>query len=164
MFEDVFRTHYDRYPEMQTQDLYKLTHQAALGSEHGVPNPEYVRKRLVQELAEMGKDFDEPVFEPISPDGKIVRVHLRPFIAQGGNPENLLSAFIRTAGEFSGEKETLEKYWDIVSKLTVFPQEKLEHFILPLRAKKYPAVHHSERYNTLYKPAYRVILKEFLDV
>jgi len=40
----------------------------------------------------------------------------------------------------------------------------LEHFILPLRAKKYPAVHHSERYNTLYKPAYRVILKEFLDV
>ena len=34
----VLPAHFSRYPAMKIQDIYKLIHQAALGSEHAVSN------------------------------------------------------------------------------------------------------------------------------
>jgi hypothetical protein len=90
MMETILRSHFSRYPLMQVQDLYKLLHQAALGSEHAVRNPETARNWLTRELAEMGDGPPEPLFDPISPGGEIARVHLRPFVAGGHNPDALL--------------------------------------------------------------------------
>jgi hypothetical protein len=147
---------------MQIQDVYKLIHQAALGSEHTISSHEDARTWMERELAEMSAGHDEPVIDPISDDGQILRVHLRPFIVQGGDPETLLNAFIRTANEYRGDVQTLKNYWNIAASLGYFPAAEMEDFIQSMQAQGYPAVHHSPEYERLYRPAYRVVWRKFL--
>ena len=161
--ETVLRDHFYRYPAMHIQDVYKLLHQAALGSEHAISNPESVRKWLERELAEMGSGTDEVAMDPISPDGQIVRVHLRPFITQGGDPEKLLAAFIRTANEFHGDKNILENYWKTATEMMHFQSEEMDRFMKAMRAQGYPALHHSSVYARMYHPAYRVVWRKLID-
>lgn len=146
---------------MQIQDLYKLLHQAALGSEHAVTNPESAWNWLRRELAEMREGPPEPLIDPISPGGDIVRVHLRPFVAAGYDPDGLLDAFIRTANEHHGDVRLLEGFWQAAIATTKFPAAEMNEFIRAMREKKFPAVHHSPEYEQLYRPAYRVVALTF---
>ncbi len=161
--ETLLSDHFFRYPAMQIQDVYKLLHQAALGSEHAISDPASAQKWMERELAEMGEGPEEDTIDPISPNGQIVRVHLRPYIAQGRDPKTLLTAFIRTANEYHGEKNVLENYWKATTGMTHFSSEDVEHFIEPLRTKNYPAVHHSKIYENTYRPAYRVVLRKLIN-
>ena len=161
-FESVLRNHLARYPTLEIQDVYKLIHQAALGSEHAISNPAGARKWMERELSEMGTGHDEPVIDPISADGQIVRVHLHPFIAQGGDPETLLNAFIRTANEFRGNTQVLKDHWKTATAMQYFPSAEMEGYIKSMQAQNYPAVHRSPEYERLYRPAYRVVLQKFI--
>ncbi len=161
MIETILHSHLSRYPTMQIQDLYKLLHQAALGSEHAVRNLEAARNWLTRELAEMGADPSEPLIDPISPDGKIVRVHLRPFVAAGHNPDVLLHAFRSTANEHYGDATLLEEFWQAAVIISKFPAVEMEGFILSMKEQNFPAVHHSSKYEQLYRPAYRVVALAF---
>ena len=147
---------------MQIQDVYKLIHQAALGSEHAISDPESVRNWMERELAEMGVGSDEPVVDPISEDEQIVRVHLRPFVAQSGDPATLLDAFIQTAKEFRGNRQVLKTYWDIATSMKHFPSTEMNEFIESMHARDYPALHHSPEYERLYRPAYRVVWRKLI--
>ena len=161
--ESILRAHFSRYPEMQLQDLYKLLHQAAFGSEHAIPSAERARAWLNREIAEMGAGAEPLAIEPILPNAEIVRVHLRPFLAQGGDLENLLAAFLRTADAFTGSDEKFEHYWGIARELAHFSIDETDTFITPLREKKFPAIHHSTLYRETYRPAYRVVLRKLLE-
>jgi len=161
-FKIILQNHLARYPSMQIQDVYKLIHQAAMGSEHAVTNAAGARKWMERELAEMGAGPDEPMLDPISGDEQVARVHLRPFVSQGGNPASLLDAFVRTANKFRGSQQALEEYWEVASELLDHPASQLDGFIQSLRAQGYPAVHHSPEFERLYHPAYRVVWRKFL--
>lgn len=160
MLESVVRSHLVRYPEMQIQDTYKLIHQAVMGSGHAVSNSEAARLWLERELTEMGEGIPEPLIDPISADGEMVRVHLRPFLAQGGDPQKLLSAFLHTANEFRGDEATLKREWDIATRMEIFPPAEMDDFIRSMPG--YPAAHHSAIFTRRYRPAYRVILQKYL--
>lgn len=166
--ENILLSHFSRYPGMQLRDVYKLLHQAALGSEHAVLDVQSARNWMNRELSEMGTGPAEALMDAISPGGEIVRVHLRPFIAAGGAPEHLLAAFIQTANEWRGEIQQLEKYWAAARQLAVesripFKPAELEDFVEPLMEKGFPAVHHSPEYDRLYRPAYRVVMKGYFN-
>ncbi len=160
MLESILKSHLIRYPDMQIQDFYKLIHQAIMGSGHAVTDPEGARLWLERELVEMGDGIPEPPLDPISADGQMARVHLRPFLAQGGDPQKLLSAFLRTANEFHGDEAILKSEWDIATRMEIFPPAAMDDFIQNLQG--YPAVHHSALYTQRYRPAYRVVLKRYL--
>jgi hypothetical protein len=53
LIKDILNNQFTRYHALQIQDLYKLLHQAALGSEHAVPGEESAWNRLYRELAEL---------------------------------------------------------------------------------------------------------------
>lgn len=161
-FEKIFQSHARRYPSWQVQDVYKLVHQAALGPAHMVTNAETARAWLMRELAEMGEGPAEPVIDPISADGDIVRVHLRPYLAGGGDPETVLAAFLETANEYHGELDTLEAYLGQVARNGAFPIPPMEAFFREMKGRGFPAVHHSDVYKDLYRPAYRVIGRKHL--
>ena len=105
-------------PSWQLQDVYKLAFQAALGSEHAAPGEAAARRWLEQEIATLGA---APLNLPLSqsrPDGRLVRVNLRPYLAAGGNLDALLAAFLRTAARWQGKRETLQRYIDWAVELT----------------------------------------------
>lgn len=152
---------------MEVQDLYKLVFQAAMGSEHAVPDREVARQWLERELSTLEMSAGEPLSEPLSPDGTLVRVNLRAFIDRGGDPEGLLAAFVTTADHFQGSHERLERYWVEVEALArageiPFEAAEIQNLWTEMKSQGLPAVHHSPRYRERYHPAYRVVLADLL--
>jgi hypothetical protein len=164
---DILVDHARRYPQWQPEDLYKLVHQAALGSEHAVDDEARARAWLVREMAEMGTGPDEPLLDPISPGGAIVRVHLRPYVRLGFDPDSLLEAFVRTALEFRGLPERIAAGLTEAARLAhdgrlAFPEDDLVRLLGRVQAAGLPAVHHTTAFTSHYRPAYRVVAREFL--
>jgi hypothetical protein len=155
----------ERYPLLEVRDLYKLAYQAALGSEHAVSDPAAARAWLEEEIDALGPGPPDPQFDPISPDGAVLRVHLRPFLAEGGDPERLLQAFLESANAHDGSLERLQIYWRWSIELAAqgfIPLEpgEMEAFFEAMRAESFPAVHHSQTFEQAYHPAYRVVLAD----
>jgi len=164
----ILTSHITRTPGMQVQDLYKLLHQAALGSEHAVRDEKAARNSLERELAEMCTGPDDPLIDPLSPDGQILRVHLRPYIRGGKDPETLLRAFIQTANEWCGSPKKLKEYGAVAARITqagtgLIRREEIEAYFSELEEQEFPAVHHSDVYKRLYRPAYRVVARHYLE-
>lgn len=169
MFDSTLLAHFTRYPAMQLADVYKLIHQAAMGSEHAIRDEQSARSWMTRELAEMGEGPVEPLLDLLSDETGIIRVHLRPYIASGGNPAKLLEAFVRTANQHKDQIGLLETYWQAAVSLAEgaqipFSSDEMRSFIVPLAAQGFPAVHHSSEYQKLYRPAYRVVQGGLLEM
>lgn len=163
----LLTNHLARYPQMTVQDVYKLLFQAAMGAEHAVTDVEAARRRLWRELSELGGSPEEPLIDPLSPDGSLMRLHLRPYVAAQGDTAALLDAFVRTAREYRGSVEALRRYWHAAERLSTagclpFVTAALQRFWAAMQAIEFPAVHHSVVYTHAYRPAYRVIRPDFL--
>ncbi len=165
--QSVLARHAKRYPAWGLDDVYKLVFQAATGSEHAGTDEVLARAGLARELAEMGPGPDEPLVDPIAGDGSIVRIHLRPFLRRGLDPEALLQAFLRTAREFGGSPKMIESGLREAARLAregalAFPEADVDSLIVRMRAVGFPAVHHTDAFTSQYRPAYRVIASTFL--
>jgi len=163
----ILTDHASRYPHWAVEDLYKLIHQAAMGSEHALTDEARMRDWLLRELAGMGPGPKEPLLDAISPDGAVVRVHLRPFVRMRFDSELLLNAFLRTAREFRRSAERLEEYAETAARLArdgvvSFAEGDVMAFVAQSRATGFPAVHHSAAFEAEYRPAYRVVARETL--
>jgi hypothetical protein len=165
-FSGIAQAHLNRYPLMEIQDLYKLAYQAALGAEHAALTRDAMHNYLMQELSGLVEGPAEPPVDPISPDGRILRVHLRPFIQAGGNPLKLSRAFWEGAQVYKGSLELLAQFWFEVKQQAEageipFKSRDLEEYFIERRNGEFQPVHHSPAYREAYKPAYRVILKDY---
>jgi hypothetical protein len=166
--QQILKNQFARTPMMQSQDVYKLIFQAALGSEHAVADEQSARIWLAHEISRMGVGPDDPLHDRLSPDGRILRVHLRPYIKSGKDLETLLHAFIRTANEWHGTNETLKMYAVeainfLQSRTGSSPCKDFETFFAGMESQGFPAAHHSGEYVRLYHPAYRVVCRQFLE-
>jgi hypothetical protein len=166
-FRRLLTTQLARYPQLEVQDLYKLIFQASFGSEHAVADAVVAHRRLERELHELADGPEEPIVDPISPDGRIVRINLRPYLAARGDVAGLLEAFVRTARDYRGTEATLHRYWRYAehmaaASLLPFACEMLQGSFAAMQIKGFPAVHHSDMYAKTYRPAYRVIVRGFL--
>lgn len=166
-FRLILAQHAARYPGFQVQDLYKLVYQGALGSEHAVADASQAREWLEREVDGLTDGPQEPVIEPISADWQVVRVNLRPYVADGGDLKALLEGFIRTAQEYKGTVAQLRRYWCYSEQMAEegalgLAVNALKSFFDEMQAREFPTVHHSQEYKRAYRPAYRVVVREFL--
>ena len=158
--------HFERYPEMQTDDVYKMLYQGSMGVAHFIGNPESARKYLEKEFEHTPADDSIPLMEPVSVSGELVRLNIAPYKAAGGDPETLFRAMMKTAGEFKPAKSELLELLERVTKLSEqreipLDPEAFRNLLEEAEEYGYPAYHHSEKYRTEYNPAYRVILKKY---
>jgi hypothetical protein len=165
--EDILARHLVRYPVMRLEDVYKLIHQASLGSQHLGLDIDQAGAWLTNELADLREGPAEPILDPISPDGRILRVHLRPYVAECHDPASLLLAFVRTANEWEGSIDLLRACWRCVEQTAKDGHLRCDlsaarEFGARMAILNYPAIHHSEAYKAAYRPAYRVVSREFL--
>ncbi len=159
--------HLRRYPLMQLDDVYKLLHQAAMGSGHAIDDPETARRRLEEEAATLGPGPEEPIADLISPDGKLARVHLRPYLDAGHDLGALADAFVQTAGIYPGSREKLAKFCGCLGDLAgaggiPYPRKDVIAHFEAIDRSGYPVVRHSKAYRDSYRPAYRVVALECL--
>lgn len=162
-FRAVLARQVARYPRLEAQDVYKLVLQATMGSRHAGLDSAMAAEWLSREVATLGPGPQEPRLDTISADGRMVRVHLRPFLASGGDRGALIAAFVRTAHEFRGSTAVLRRqlgYAERMADAGLLPvgRPALHRFFETMRARGYPAVDHSEAYEVAYRPAYRVVL------
>jgi len=165
---EVLIVNANRYPDWTEQDLYKLLYQAAMGNEHAIIDEAGVRRWMEKELAEMGDGPDDLLFDPISPDGAILRVHLRPMMKAGIDPDLILQAFLNTSHVFKGSLDRLLLYMESAveaakKKEIDFPVISLTNYFAHMKDSGFPAVHHSLEYEKVYRPAYRVVAKNSLS-
>ena len=168
-FSSILTTSDKKYPLWKAEDLYKLACQAAMGNEHAITDEAGVRRWMERELSEMGEGPDEPLLESISPDGAVVRIHLRPLVNTKLNPEIVLQAFLDSAKFFRGSKENLEQYLNCALEVSskgqiALPIEQLAVFFDQMRDLGFPAVHHSQAFELAYRPAYRVVARAALPM
>jgi hypothetical protein len=166
-FRRILTTQVRCYRQLDVQDLYKLIFQASRGSEHAVSDRIAARRWLSRELLGLADGPEEPIVDPISPHGRIVRINLRPYLAAKQDVAELLEAFVRTAHAYRGTEEDLRRYWRTAEEMAAegllpFAGDALRGFFAGMKAQGFPAVHHSDTYTRIYRPAYRVVLAEFL--
>ena len=147
---------------MQPADAYKLLHQATLGSEHAMPSREMAEEWLVREIAALPAGPAEPMVDTLGMGGQFVRIHLRPFLAAGGSPDSLLTAFVRTAQMAARDTAQLTCGLAVVRRLvadreTTWAADSVDRLFREAAAAGYPAMHHSDVFESAYRPAYRVV-------
>ncbi len=165
----ILTQHARRYPGWAVADIYKLLHQAANGSGHVLDDEDRARQWLRQEVAQLSPGLEEPLIDPISPDGRFVRIHLRPFTIRRLNEDKLLQAFMLTGKMFLPAFDHLVSYSAVACQLAQegvlpFDAGEVSRYIGDMQSSGFPAVHHSSRYTQEYHPAYRVVAQELLPL
>jgi len=160
--------HLQRYPRLALADIYKLLHQAALGPGHAVKNAAAARAALVSEAADLGDGPADPLLDPISPDGRLARIHLRAYVAARRDLDQLAEAFLQTAAGYAGAPDKLAKFCACLGDLAdaggiPFSRAEVAAYFEPIIAQGYPVVHHSDAYRVAYRPAYRVVDIQLLE-
>ena len=156
-------------PQWQLQDIDKLAFQATLGSEHAAPGEAAARRWLENEIAMLGAGPEDLPIEGISPDGRLVRVSLRPYFAVGGDMEGVLQAFLRTAVAWRGTRRYCSSIstgrWSWMRGAIWFSRwKRCTLFLTSWLRAGYPAAHHSAIYREKYQPAYRVVMRDLLPI
>jgi len=159
--------HLQRYPHLELADIYKLLHQAAMGPGHAVSGLAAARTWLKTEAAGLGDGPDDPIADPISPDGRLARVHLRPYVAAGYGLEQLTEAFVETAQTYARALDKLVKFCGCLGDLAAtgaiaFAKQDVVEYFDKIAQEGYPAIHHSKAFHEAYRPAYRVIAVDLL--
>jgi hypothetical protein len=160
----LIRAHVQRYPDMEILDVYKLLHQAAFGPGHAIQNQRAAREWLERESELYAPDASEALVENIHPDGVVVRIHLRPYLAAHGNLNDLLRGFIESSRAIAGDPDSLAAWWAIFQKLGGGGTlgKRFDPRVIALEgrthaAEYWSATQHSPIYERTYHPAYRVL-------
>lgn len=155
--------HYEKYPQLELQDVFKYVYQSSFGCEHLLASEERAREYIKREYAEcrgIAQGIDKL-------DGPYSRVSLS-CLDSGLAPETLARIFCLSAKkEESGAKELESKLCCVRVMIDEgclpFSSEDFENSLKVWDEAGYPAIHHSQRFRDLYHPAYRVIADEFVQ-
>ena len=144
-----------RYPMMNEEDVVKFSFQGMLGVGHLVDSEDAALQHLQSEMADLEPDEDEPLTEKISSEW--LRLNLRAAKAKGMAAEDVAYILFRSAQQIplSFSRQNVYNFCiklDNSDKMKAAAEEVLDENWLP---------RHSEQYRERYRPAYRVLHKDF---
>jgi len=160
-------TYAQEHPRAEAADLYKFVHQGIMGSEHFVTDAATADAWMQRELATLskypGKTVNERTVERLPPNGRFVRVNLRPFLAVGGDASQLVRAFVATANQSKGDTAQFACVERALSGGKPVIVNQLLSLIRERRRTGFDATHHSAAFEAAYAPAYRVVRASLAD-
>ncbi len=154
--------HYERYPKLQIEDVFKYLYQSAFGSEHLIRDEKDAADYIKREFSEMKGTMNAPI-EAL--DGDYSRVSLS-LLSEGLKAETLARIFYLSAKTESSEKEKLINDLKMAKELVEngelpFSKEAFEQKNAAWANTGYAALHHSAVFRAEYKPHYRVISNKY---
>lgn len=143
--------HLKKYPNMQINDKIKLIYQSVLGPTHLISNLEYdkIYNYILYEINNYQTNKNQNVYEWISDE--YIRVNLHTYYLLNNDIKELTDQFINSQNasyDIDELKRNLLKY---------LSANELEDY-------NYQPVSHSSIYKELYKPSYRVIKANYLNI
>jgi len=162
--------HLQQYPKMKAQDVYKLINQSLKGPGHLITNAETAIQYLQEE---MNQDLPtDPIpLELISSDLPLYRLYLSSYKKCNLPAKMLVETMITSAQYFNNHEVTDDTFnatlLSVISYLNtkgnMDSAKELEQIRLQFLPIHFPAIHHSQDYKLHYRPAYRVILSNYLN-
>jgi hypothetical protein len=161
--ENIFITQYQKYPNMEIRDYYKLLYQAEFGVKHLLIDTLKSKQYLVEEYNSISAK-NELLYEYISGDHQIIRVNLSSFKYRKFSIDSLFEVMKKSASLISSNEKSFLEQWSILKKLIEKGDIPLNHQIVSEYEKIFlngiKEEHHSEIFINKYNPHYRVVLKE----
>jgi len=162
MTRDFLKTQLEKYPKMTLQDVKKALFQSAFGCEHLVADASAAADYIMKEAEQTHGCVSEAV-EPL--DGDYCRVHLD-ILREGLSAETFAKLFMLSAEKVETGRDELEKkiavFMDMVKNgETPFEYADAEKIMNAWRTDGFPACHHSEAFRAEYRPAYRLMKRDF---
>lgn len=156
-----------KYPEMEIQDVFKLVYQSEFGCGHLITNEERSYSLLMNEWNKDYGNKEEELFERIG--GGYVRLYVEPAKALGVSPQLFQKIFVESVKK---DKGTLEGFHLKVQKLIEgcnkkkfpFSESEIQSFLKQWEEDGRPLFRHSEKYRRVYKPSYRVVSEEYINM
>ena len=153
--------HIERYPKAQPRDIYKLIYQGVYGVGHILTGKAW--DYLQEEVGRIPiEDYpDRPLTEPVSPDGSMVRINLRPFIRLTLSLDDLFTVMTASA-DVEGDDERFIELWRVFVDLVETGEiemglEMVKEIQDSIDRRGIKPMHHTEPYRQAYYPAYRVV-------
>ncbi len=166
-FREFLLTHLEMRPGTRVQDVYKLLFQGVFGVGHIMGEDAY--QRLLEEAGRVDllDHQGEPLLEPVSVDGEVVRVNLRPYLRQGGSLDDLYEA-MKGSSAVKGDPEEFMSLWGLFKELAEeeklgMDQKTIDEYDEELRTRGPEPRHHSAGYREAYYPAYRIVRRRLLE-
>ena len=156
-----------QYPEATLQDIYKSFYQERFGHGHMIPNVENARNYLMSEM-EQASENSGAYYEPTGSGGKYIRVYLNAVADGKISAEQLLDAFVESANHVAHRTDKWSEQWskivNVIEKkqLPVAASDELKQ-LLKECSEQDEAVHHSEAYNQVYRPHYRIVERNIFE-
>ena len=165
--EQAVKTLISQYPEATLQDVYKSFYQERFGPGHMIPNVENARNYLMSEM-EQASENNGAYYEPTGSDGRYVRIYLNAVADGKISAEQLLDAFVESANNVEPRSDKWADQWTNIVKviekkqLPVAASDELKQ-LLKECSEQDEAVHHSEAYNQVYRPHYRIVERNIFE-
>jgi hypothetical protein len=158
---NFIKKHIERYPKALPRDVYKLIFQGIYGVGHIITGKAW--DYLLEEAGRIPiEDYpDRPLIEPVSPDGSLVRINLRPFMRLTLSLDDLFLVMTASA-DVEGDDERFIELWRVFVDLVETGEIEMEMETVQgiqdlIDMKGIKPMHHTEPYRHAYYPAYRVV-------
>lgn len=163
----ILTLHTKKYPLMQPCDAIKLLYQNEFGGGHIIRDAEQSLLQIKKEYASLSIVMRSDIrFEEIG--NHLIRFPLYALRQDFCTPEELNRIFIISSAKHKGtlsgflnKIDVLKKYFSDLS--FSFCKKDLERYLSQYEKDDYPMVSHSQTYRYAYKPAYRIVRKEYLE-
>ena len=149
--QNYINYHLKKYNEMTTQDIVKLLYQNHFGPGHFIKDLETVKKYYFEELKQEYEN-SENLYEHIG--NNFVRVNIFPYQKYYNN-DDIINMFYKSSFFEINDSNIINNFKDCLKSI---PNDGF------LDKYNYTNVHHTLKYNQLYKPHYRVINSSFLTI
>ena len=162
-FKEYLIKTYKEYPNSLLKDYLKLIYQSEFAGGHMIKSKQDSLAFILEEIS-ISNNANESLYEYIS--NNIVRINLSAYKNHSLDYKLLNNIFYESANLLYQNKNInhkinilIELIQNNIISISDFSKEKIENF------KKNPLpTHHSDIYNKLYKPHYRIINLAFLPI
>lgn len=147
-FEAFILGHFEKRPLMEPVDVYKLLYQGVFGVGHILGENAWKLLQHETEQLKLETQPEEPLVEDASPDRKIVRINLRPFVRRGLPLSELYASMI--SSRIDGDDAQLLQYWNSFTRLASsgrvrLEEDKIQAITRSIGPGNCPLMHHSAR-------------------
>lgn len=164
---NILCSHAARFPKSEPQDAVKLLYQNTFGGGHLITDQAASLIRLQTEYAATPHIDGMPLFDDIG--FGFVRVNLAALDTNVYRLSQLNADFAESARNVKGDADEfvsrLRFLYDNYAQFGFgFTKEELAAYLKQYTADGYPMVSHSDAYRKEYHPAYRVLLREYINI